>query len=203
MDIEAFFLPDLALPALILVTLTGIVLLTGRQWRAMLIALVIQYLGVFFLLALSWPLEMAIAKLFSGWISCALLGLVMSNDPTIRLAEERFSPSGVVFRLLAGGLVILSVFSLGPSFAEWLPDVPLEIVWGALALMGLGLLHLGLSGQVMRVVVSLLTVFAGFTILYAAVEASTMVAGLMAGVDLGLSIVGIYLLTAPGMEETG
>jgi hypothetical protein len=48
----------------------------------------------------------------------------------------------------------------------------------------------------------LLTVLSGFEILYAAVESSILITGLLAAVTLGLAVVGAYLLTAPTMEES-
>jgi hypothetical protein len=69
-----------------------------------------------------------------------------------------------------------------------------------LILIGIGLLHLGLTAQPLRVVLGLLTVLSGFEILYAAVETATLVAGLLAGVNLGLALVGSYLLTSPSLE---
>jgi hypothetical protein len=79
--------------------------------------------------------------------------------------------------------------------------VEMEQVWGGLILIGIGLLHLGLTAQPLRVVLGLLTVLSGFEILYAAVESATLVAGLLAGVNLGLALVGAYLLVSPGLEE--
>ena len=67
--------------------------------------------------------------------------------------------------------------------------------------MGMGLLHLGLTNHPFRVTLGLLTVLSGFEILYAAVETSTLVAGLLAGINLGLALVCAYLLVAPLLEE--
>ena len=72
----------------------------------------------------------------------------------------------------------------------------------ALILMGMGLLQLGFTGQPLRTIIGLLTLLSGFEIIYVSVETSTLVAGLLASVNLGLSLVGAYLLVAPTMEET-
>jgi hypothetical protein len=53
----------------------------------------------------------------------------------------------------------------------------------------------------MRVIVGLLTVLAGFEILFAAIENSILVAGLLASVNLGLALVGAYLLSSNTNEE--
>jgi hypothetical protein len=56
--------------------------------------------------------------------------------------------------------------------------------------------HLGLTSEPLNVIIGLLTMLTGFEILYAAVESSILVAGLLAGTTLGLGIVGSYLLIA-------
>jgi hypothetical protein len=48
----------------------------------------------------------------------------------------------------------------------------------------------------------LLTVVTGFEVLYAAVEASILVAGMLSVVILGLALVGAYLLNAALPEES-
>jgi hypothetical protein len=66
--------------------------------------------------------------------------------------------------------------------------------------MGMGILHLGITAQPMRVTIGLLTVFSGFEIVYAALEGSILVAALLATIDLGVALVGAYLLTAAPTE---
>ena len=58
----------------------------------------------------------------------------------------------------------------------------------------MGLLLLGSTSNIFRVVIGLLTMLTGFETLYAAVEGSVLVAGLLAVVDLGLALVGAYLI---------
>ena len=67
---------------------------------------------------------------------------------------------------------------------------------GAMLLIGMGLLHLGVTTRPLRVLLGLLTTLSGFELLYAAVENSVLVAGLLALVTLGLALVGAYLLDA-------
>ncbi len=75
------------------------------------------------------------------------------------------------------------------------------IRWGSFLLIGLGILQLSLSMHPLRVIIGLLTALSGFEIIYAAIESSTLVTGLLAGVNLGLALVGAYLLVAPTMES--
>ena len=191
----------LAFPAVILVSITGLVLLISQDWRVSIAALALQYAGIFILVALSWPPEMAAVKLVTGWMSGAILGMAFTSAPEKGWKEGEFPLAYLVFRLILGGLLILVVISASPQVAIWLPSAAsLQIVGGAM-LFGAGLLQLGLSNQPLRVVVGLLTVMGGFEVFYAIVERSTLVAGLLAGVNLGLALVGAYLLTLPGQPE--
>ena len=57
-------------------------------------------------------------------------------------------------------------------------------------LAGIGLLHLGMTARPQRVVMGLLTVIAGFEVLYSGLERSVLVAGLLGVVNLGLALAG-------------
>lgn len=193
--------PGISLLALAMVILTGLALLISRDWRWLIGALAVQYLGVFLMVVYVWPLEISVVKLVAGWMSGAIVGMAISNAPTAWQFEEQSAPSSRVFRLIAAGLVGLAVGSLAAPLQSWLPRVSLGIILSSLALVGLGLLHLGLTSQPLRSVIGLLTALSGFEILYAAVETSTLVAGLLAGVNIGLALAGAYLVLAPGMEQ--
>jgi hypothetical protein len=65
----------------------------------------------------------------------------------------------------------------------------------------MGLIHLGITSRVFRVVLGLLTALCGFEIIYAAVESSILVAGLLAITNLGLGLTGSYLLLAASSAE--
>jgi hypothetical protein len=65
----------------------------------------------------------------------------------------------------------------------------------------MGLLHLGVTDRILQVTVGLMTVLAGFEILYTAVESSTLVAALLAAINLGLAMVGSYLMIASNPQE--
>lgn len=180
---------------------TSLVLLLSEDWRSGVLALAGQYLGVFFLVWLSWPLETAVVKLVAGWMAGAVLGSTRLGLPSDLPGRVQFSFNRV-FRLLAAGLVILIVVSSAPGVRAWVPGVELEQVWGSALLIGMGVLHLGLTQRPFRVILALLTVLSGFEILYASVENSTLVAGMLAGINLGLALVGSYLLVSPLGEKT-
>jgi hypothetical protein len=195
-----------ALPSLFLIALTTQILLLSSSWRASTLALAAQYTGVFILVAGNWPFEMAVVKLVAGWMACAVLGIAVneaSASPNEGWKEEEQAwPSSRLFRLLASSLVFLIVISLAPRLVDWMPHFSFPQAAGGALLIGMGLLHLGLTSQPLRVAFGLLTVIAGFEILYSVVEASALVAGLLASVNLGLALAAAYLLLVPGMEET-
>jgi len=189
----------LALPVVFLISLTGIILLVSPDWRVSIAALAVQYFGVFVLVVMSWPLEMAIVKLVTGWMVCAVLALAKAGSSE-SIIEEQGTVMNVLFRLLAAGLVGLVVASTVPRILLWVPEITIEQLLGGWVLIGLGLLHLGLTSSALRVTLGLLTVLAGFEILYAAVETSVLVAGLLAAVSLGLALAGAYLLVVPSLK---
>jgi hypothetical protein len=195
----------LAYPAVILVAFTSLMILIGTNWRWIILMLALQFIGVFILVSLRWPLEMAAAKIVAGWMASAVLGFAIyeavNTNPSVWQSTEKFSPSGRMFRLLASGLVAITVFSISPRLVEWIDSIGTIQAVGASTLIGMGLLHLGLTAQPFRVVVGLLTFLSGFEILIAAVEVSALVAGLLAIINLGLALVGAYLMLVPNLEE--
>lgn len=186
--------------AAILLAVTSMSLLIERDWRWNLAALALQYVGVTVLVANQWPAGMALIKLVVGWMAGAALGLTQFGQP-VDPAQERSWPSSRFFRILSGGLVILVVSTFASQGLDWLPGVPPAQVWGGLVLIGVGLLQLGMTAQPFKVVIGLQTILSGFEILYAAVESSVLVAGLLAAINLGLALVGTYLLTNGSPEE--
>jgi hypothetical protein len=177
--------------ALILITATG--LLLSRDWRWSLGLLVAQYFGMFLLLLDFWPMGMAAAKLITGWMAAGALLMTRAGSPA-RLPGEGGWPQGRPFRLFATILVVLAIASIVPAVPTWLPGTTPAHALAGLLLVGLGVLHLGMTLQPPRVVVALLTVLAGFEILYASVENSVLVAALLSALTLLLALVGSYLI---------
>jgi hypothetical protein len=180
---------------LVIFTATG--LLFNRDWRWSLGLLAIQYLLVFWMVQTHWPVSMAAAKIVTGWMACAVLGIAQLNS---RKDEESEDPwlKGRLFQIFAAGMVLIVTYSLSPLIVSWM-GVGLPVAWGAMLLIGLGLLHLGITSDSFQVIIGLLTVLAGFEVLYAAVESSVLVAALLAVVNLGLALTGAYFLT--GIQE--
>lgn len=185
--------------SLLLVTSVGI--LVSRDWRVGLGFLGVQYLGVFWLTSLHWPVSMAAIKLVTGWMAIATLGITRLN-----IKEEGESnqilPEGRLFRIFTAVIVTISVITAAPTVEDIIPGIGMTVISGSLILMGVGMLQLGMTVQPFRVILGLLTVLSGFEALYAALESSILVAAMLSTVNLGLALVGAYLLTARKPEES-
>jgi hypothetical protein len=140
--------------------------------------------------------------LVAGLIACAVLGLALYNLPKELIFKQRFALPEVLFRLIAAVLAGIFAITGGSKLVQWFSEISIEQAYGALILMALGLIQLGLTTQPLKVVIGLLTFLSGFGIIYAAIESSILVTGLLAVITLGLSIVGAYLLTTPALEKT-
>lgn len=191
---------SIVLGAVILVCLTSIYILITRDWRYSIGALAIQYIGVFLLVYASWPLEMAITKMVAGWMAGAILGIAMTYIPDTWREAEKSIRFGPIFRILAASILALTITSLVLHTESWLSMISIPILWGSLILISFGLLQISMTSHPLKVIIGILTFLSGFEIIYAAVETSTLVTGLLAGVNLGLALVGAYLLIAPTME---
>jgi hypothetical protein len=204
----------LVIPAVIIVSLTGLILLISQDWRVSIITLAVQYGGIFILVSMSWSLEMSVVKLVAGWMAGAVLGVALagkapgSSGSLGTQGGEKLGLVNAIFRILVAIIVSLMMFSLAPKFIVWLGMMNLsklthiEQVYGFLILIGFGLLQLGLNTEPLHVVIGLLTVLGGFEIFYASVESSTLVAGLLGGITLGLALLGAYLCSLDNFSST-
>lgn len=187
-----------AIPIVVIMA-TSLALIVSQRWRWTIIALAVQYAAVFWLVSMTWPIGLSVVKLVAGWMAGAVLATTQYESGTS--GDPYDSRSGRIFQTMAAVLVWLVIFASGNVVSQWIPANGAQI-YGALVLVGMGLLHLGLSTRPIRVVLGLLTVISGFEVLYAAVEISILVAGLLAALNLGLSLVGAYLILAPVMGES-
>jgi hypothetical protein len=194
--------PDwLLIFAVVLISLTSFGLLISGNWRFSVITLAVQYIGVLILVSSAWQIELAVIKMIAGWMAGAVLGVAITSAPAAQPKEAGSSIAERIFRLLSAGLVALVLFSVVPIAGDWFVQIEPASLWGGFILVGMGLLHLGFTNHPFRVTLGLLTMLSGFEILYAAVETSTLVAGLLAGINLGLALGCAYLLVAPLLEE--
>ncbi len=184
-------LDRLSMLAVIVLVMSSLFLLLSQNWRWSIVALAVQYLAVFALVIQVWPFGLAAVKLVAGWMAGAVLG---ASQPAAELVEDpQSSGSAFTFRFLVAVLVWILAFTTTPVIVALVP-LPSSLVMGAIILIGMGLVHLGMTTRPLRVLLGLLTTLSGFELIYAAVENSVLVAGLLAVVTLGLALVGAYLL---------
>src|SRR5688572_8957625 len=178
--------------------ITSAGLLLVRDWRWSILLLAAQYLGMFVLTLQHWPIGMASVKVVAGWMSTAILGMTRSGLPDDSSAAENIWPGGRLFQLFAAATVVLIVGVVTPAVDTIMADAGFPVTSGGLLLIGMGLLHLGITARILYVAIGLMTVLSGFEILYSTVEGSVLVAALLAVINLGLALVGAYLLIEIG-----
>lgn len=187
--------------AVFLIFIATLSLLIKQDWRWSLASLSLLYLGVFWLTQIHWTISMSAVKLVTGWMVATILGITRAAlTPEPVSALDHSWSQGRFFRILSGALALILALSATPSIAKLLPGIGIPEVAGSLILMTMGILLLGLTNQPLQTVIGLLTFLAGFEIIYAAVENATLVAALLATINLGLALVGSYLLIA-GTDE--
>lgn len=181
-----------------LILATSTTILINRDWRVSLGALAVQYISVFWLVSRHLPFVMGSVKLIAGWMVVAALGMTrlgltnLENDE----GESSFLPSGQWFHVILMLIVALVTAGATPRIEAAIPGLGVPVIAGGLLLIGAGVVHLGVTSDLLRVTLGLLTMLAGFEIIYAAVESSILVTGFLAITNLGLGIVGSYLLVA-------
>ncbi|RJP49830.1 MAG: hypothetical protein C4586_06875 [Anaerolineaceae bacterium] len=180
-----------------LILVTSTIILINRAWRVSLGALAVQYIAVFWLVTRHLPFVMSSAKLITGWMVVAVLGMTcMGLTDLEHEKEDLFWLRGQWFRAILMGIVVLITVGSTLRIEASIPGLGLPVIAGGMLLIGAGVVHLGVTSNLLRVSLGLLTMLAGFEILYAAVESSILVTGFLAVVNLCLGIIGSYLLTA-------
>ncbi len=179
------------------ILLTSITILISRDWRIPLAALAVQYIAAFWLVTRHLPFVMGSAKLITGWMVVAALGMTrLGLSNTEEKVEESYLLSGRWFRGILIGIIALVTAGATSRIETSIPGLGVQVIAGSLLLIGAGVIHLGVTSDILRITLGLLTMLTGFEILYAAVESSILVAGLLAITNLGLGIAGSYLLLA-------
>jgi hypothetical protein len=186
-------MPDLSTLAFTVIVLTAMIILVFRDWHFSAGALAVQYLAVFYLVSLSWPISLAVVKLIVGWMATAAIGLTCMRQMGHEEAVE--TPSGLLFRGLSGLMVILVIFVVSTPLQDSIfPNLPLVIIRSGSMLIGMALMQLGTNARPYLTIMSLLSFLAGFEVIHAGLERSTLLIGLMAAINLGLALVGVYFI---------
>lgn len=181
---------SLGVIAFLLLFMTGTLLLLARDWRVSIGLMGIQYLAMFLVVMMMWPFSVALIKLMVGWMVAAVLST--SGAAQADFSEDPLMPMGRIFRITLAVLILIVVLSAAPQLSELLPEINIWVMRCGLLSMCMGLAHIGISTRPFRIILGLLTVLTGFEIIYAAVEVSFLVIGLLAGVNMSLSLAGVY-----------
>lgn len=182
---------------IILLILSSFFLVLFLGWRYALLALALQYVGVFWLIAQTLPIGLAAVKLIVGWMAGSVLAASQLN-----LGEE-LPLSDLAGRIFRGFVMIFGIivaFSVLPAAEQWIP-VGRSLLTGGLILLMSGLIQLGLTGNPFRLSIGLLTFLAGFEMIYAGLVSSVLVVGLLGLINLGVGLAGSYFILSPSLEE--
>jgi len=200
---------DLALIPSVAAALTAGLLVVLDDRRLTLATLAAQYLFAAWLAAASLPPGVAAVKLVSGLLACIVLAISVAAMGW-RAPGERAGalPTGHAFRWIAVFLVAIVAFAVGRDGWSAIPTLEPVVALGAMFLLALGMLQIGISEDTLRVGAGILTLLSGFEVAYAAVEPSLAVVALLASVHLGVALVVSYLLVgipgaAAGQEGEG
>jgi hypothetical protein len=185
------------------------------DWRIAILALAVQYFSVGLLYADVLDPRLAMIKLLVGVFVCLILyftarqvgwgrlppdlseaeALAWQNDRHLRFGPY-LSPGSLPFRLLLALLLIVVVLALSGRPGYQLPAVPPAVNLAVYALVGLGLINTGLTGEPLRSGIGLLLVLSGFELFYNTVEQSIMMLAFLAGANLAVALAVAYLTQA-------
>lgn len=195
-------------PQLIFLTLTVVFLFASaftafaaNKWQIKLLALAATYFFVFVLVAQSWPLSIAAVKWVSGLMASAILAFTQMASTGSDNFQSKKS-QGTTFKILALLLMSIIVLAIAPQLNEWIVSIDIFQSIGALFLIAIGLMGISLNSRILPVIIGLLSIFAGFEIIYSTVELSSLLAALLAVINLGIAMVGAYLMTLPTLEKS-
>lgn len=220
---------EIGILAILILFITSIVMLIARDWRITLATLAVIYIAVFLLINQIWPLPLAIVKLIAGWIACIVLGMASLKLPVYfdakgsrsfnsflstaayitkqavsefdRIRTDSRTPLGNFFAVFAALFIFLAAVAIAYRFTGNFVLVNFFPLLGGIFLVAMGLLQVGFTNHPLYISTGLLTILAGFEILYALIDSSVLVAGLLSGTNLGLALIGAYLISAPGLES--
>ena len=132
---------------------TSTVILINRDWRLSLGALAVQYVAAFWLVTRHLPFVMGSAKLITGWMVVAALGMTRLGLPSAEdEKEETFLPRGQWFRVILVCIIALFTFGATPRIESAIPGLGLQVIAGSLILIGAGVVHLGLTSEPLNVI---------------------------------------------------
>jgi hypothetical protein len=192
------------------------------NWRLLIVALALQYILVGLMLTRVVPIELAAVKTLVGIMICPVLYITARRVNWGRLEEEveedgapAQRPQRRWWHILSAGwpvraIVAVLALAISTGLASRSPlsivtDVPLsrDLTTGALSVMLLGLINAALAENPLKVGMGLLSILAGFELLYTAVEPTLTIVGLLGLTNLFLALAIAYLTTAWASRRSG
>jgi len=177
---------------LLLVAGASLILFLNINWRWNVLALSLQYVGVFWMVLSLWPVGLAAVKLVSGWMAGAIIGSTISDDSISKNTSDSSPKEEIRFRIVLWLVILLVIIALIPGISFWIP-IPNQLLIGSFLLISIGLLQLSMTIQSYRIIFGLLTVLSGFEIVYAGLEDSVLVAGFLSIITLGIAFIGVFV----------
>src|SRR5258708_35675657 len=110
----------------VLVTSAG--LLLNREWRRDLGLLALQYACASILIAQHLPVGIAAAKVVTGWMATATLGMTLSALPPQFELSDQFWPRGRTFRIFMVGMIVVLTIAVTPSIETAIPRLRLAVI---------------------------------------------------------------------------
>lgn len=203
-------------PAALGILVTALALVVLSDWRWSLLALIIQYVLAGWLLTQMLDPQMAMLRIMVSGIICLVLYITArqvnwSKNPSMGDATSsddgpppvrRILPTSVAFRLLIAVPAGLAILYATRSGSLTLPELPPHVNLAAVALMGMGLLSLGLTEEPLTAGMGLLTLMSGFELFYHSLEQAITIMGFLMGIDLLVALVTAYLTVARHLKTS-
>lgn len=200
-------------PAMAGLVLTALIMFLTSDWRLSLTALLVQYVFVGLALTRFIQTEVALVKILVGVLAVSILYLTarriqeeagsqqtVETSPRLLGLSIRWGagPLGLPLRLLAVVLLTLGLVQLFTGYR--FPLAPADISFVVFWMGGMGIMGLILSGDPLRVAAAMLTILAGFDLVFAALEPSLTIAGFWGALTLMAALAFSYLATAHALN---
>lgn len=203
-------------PAIVGLLLTALVIFLTSDWRLSLGALLVQYLLVGLALTRFIEPEVTVVKILVGVLVVSILVLGARHahgpeeaeapdedepEPGLQLLGLRLGwdagPLGLPLRVLAVLLVFLALVRVLSQFQVPVAPTgfPIELALVAIWMASMGIIGLVLGGGPLRASCSILTVLAGFDLVYATMERSLAIVGFYGALTLLTAMAFSYLAT--------
>jgi hypothetical protein len=206
-------------PAIVGLFAAALILFLTSDWRLSLAALLAQYLLVGLALARFIEPEVAVVKILVGVLVVPILYLGVRHNEGSNHSKETdegsqflgmsvgwdSGPLGLPLRLMAVLLVFLGLVrllgQLRPPILS--ANLAIELALVAIWMGGMGLIGLVLGGGPLRAATSILTILAGFDLVYAILEPSLAIVGFYGALTLltGLAFSYLAAVKALGFGE--